>query len=113
MRLCGCRPFFYHKLRGKVCDVSGLLCVAKHAKNVTKAPKEMGCECPSLCNTVTYLPQTPKFTKWYGVITEKRILLSNSFLSEKGIRLFRQENNFPMGLATSHDEISQRRAIWF
>lgn len=64
MKLCGCRPFFYHKLGGKLCDISGLLCVAKHARNITKSPKEIGCECPSLCNTVTYLPQTPKFTKW-------------------------------------------------
>lgn len=82
LKLCGCRPFFYHTLgntyrtitsslirvicfvAGKVCNITGLLCVSKHVNYITKNPSEIGCKCPQLCNTITYLPQIPKIQKW-------------------------------------------------
>lgn len=47
-----------------MCNITGLLCVAKHASFITKNPSEIGCKCPQLCNMITYLPLITKIRKW-------------------------------------------------
>lgn len=64
LKLCGCRPLFYHNFNGKLCDLKGLLCIAQNSKYLTKPPSQIGCDCPQPCNIIIYFPQVPKFTKW-------------------------------------------------
>nr|CAH7764769.1 unnamed protein product [Callosobruchus chinensis] len=64
LKLCGCKPFFYHFLDGKPCDIKGLLCLSKHADLITQPPSKSGCKCPQPCNLISYLPQIPKYARW-------------------------------------------------
>ncbi|CAH1969817.1 unnamed protein product [Acanthoscelides obtectus] len=64
LKLCGCKPFFYHFLDGKTCDIRGLLCLSGHADIITQSPLRVGCKCAQPCNLISYLPQIPKFTRW-------------------------------------------------
>ncbi|XP_074038745.1 sodium channel protein Nach isoform X1 [Leptinotarsa decemlineata] len=65
LKLCGCKPFFYHFLaKGKVCDISGLICLSKYATQLTREPSQLGCTCPQPCHLISYLPLNPKYTKW-------------------------------------------------
>ncbi|GJQ87001.1 hypothetical protein Trydic_g12584 [Trypoxylus dichotomus] len=71
-KLCGCRPFFYHNLGGKLCDLKGLICVADYSQYLLQPPSKLGCDCPQPCNIVTYLPQIPKITLWeYGYFDQR------------------------------------------
>ncbi|RZC36042.1 pickpocket protein 11-like, partial [Asbolus verrucosus] len=63
IKLCGCRPFFYHNFGGKICNVTGLVCLSKYFYYIMKPPSQIGCQCPQPCDIVTYFPQVPKFTK--------------------------------------------------
>ncbi|KAJ3659698.1 hypothetical protein Zmor_011372 [Zophobas morio] len=81
LRLCGCKPFFYHKLDGKVCNLSGLLCLARHAEDIIKPPSQINCNCPSPCDIITYFPQVPKVTKWEYGYFEQRITFRWALLS--------------------------------
>ncbi|KAJ8965038.1 hypothetical protein NQ314_004436 [Rhamnusium bicolor] len=72
LKLCGCKPFFYHFLAGKVCDIKGLMCLSKYADNITQSPSQIGCKCPQPCDLIVYLPQIPKYTKWeYGYFDQR------------------------------------------
>ncbi|CAH1173544.1 unnamed protein product [Phaedon cochleariae] len=64
IKLCGCKPHFYHFLDGPVCTISGLLCLSKYSEELTKPASEVGCVCPQPCHIITYLPLNPKYTKW-------------------------------------------------
>ncbi|XP_065170058.1 acid-sensing ion channel 5-like [Atheta coriaria] len=71
-KLCGCRPFFYHKFSGRECDLSELLCVAKYSKEITRPPTELGCNCPEPCDFIKYLAEAPKVTMWeYGYFDQR------------------------------------------
>lgn len=72
MKHCHCKPFFYHTLPGKYCDMKGLLCMAKYASNLTQSPSTLGCKCPQDCNLIKYLPMPPKRTVWqYGYFDQR------------------------------------------
>ncbi|KAJ8919002.1 hypothetical protein NQ315_016906 [Exocentrus adspersus] len=72
LKLCGCKPFFYHFLPGKVCDINGLLCLSKHVDKITDNPARIGCKCPQPCDLIVYLPQMIKCTKWeYGYFDQR------------------------------------------
>ncbi|XP_064212424.1 sodium channel protein Nach-like isoform X1 [Tribolium castaneum] len=72
LKLCGCRPIFYHNFGGKVCDIKGHLCLAQHSDYITKRPSQIGCDCPQPCDIIIYFPQVPKFTKWeYGYFEQR------------------------------------------
>ncbi|XP_017781531.1 PREDICTED: uncharacterized protein LOC108566244 [Nicrophorus vespilloides] len=72
LKLCGCKPFFYNNLPGKVCDLKGMQCVAKYSELITGPPIKLGCNCPQPCDLITYLPQVPKITVWeYGYFDQR------------------------------------------
>lgn len=72
LKLCECKPFFYPFLSGKICDVKGMLCLAKHKEKFLLPPSEIDCFCPPTCDLVAYLPQVPKITKWeYGYFDQR------------------------------------------
>ncbi|KAJ3627952.1 hypothetical protein MTP99_015287 [Tenebrio molitor] len=73
LKLCGCRPFFYHNLGGKICNLTGLICLSRHADRITQPPSQIGCQCPQPCNIITYFPQVPKLTRWEHGYFEQRI----------------------------------------
>ncbi|KAJ8985058.1 hypothetical protein NQ317_019741 [Molorchus minor] len=73
LKLCGCKPFFYHFLGGKVCDIRGLLCLSKYANRIMQPPSQIGCKCPQPCELITYLPQIPQYTKWEHGYFDSRI----------------------------------------
>ncbi|KAK9731145.1 Amiloride-sensitive sodium channel [Popillia japonica] len=72
-KLCGCRPFFYHNLAGRICDLKGLLCVAEHVQYLLQPASKLGCDCPQPCNIIAYLPQSPKITLWESGYFDQRI----------------------------------------
>ncbi|KAJ8956497.1 hypothetical protein NQ318_019215, partial [Aromia moschata] len=73
LKLCGCKPFFYHFLAGKTCDIKGLLCLSKYADRITQPPSQIGCKCPQPCDLITYFPQVPKSTKWERGFFDQKI----------------------------------------
>ncbi|KAI4459077.1 amiloride-sensitive sodium channel-related [Holotrichia oblita] len=72
-KLCGCKPFFYNNLAGKICDLKGLLCVADHSQYLLQPASKLGCDCPQPCNIIAYLPQSPKITLWESGYFDQRI----------------------------------------
>lgn len=62
--LCGCKPFFYNFLPGKVCNMEGLLCLSRYSHFFNQSTGAIGCNCPQPCNLMVYLKQIPKITEW-------------------------------------------------
>ncbi|CAH1165036.1 unnamed protein product [Phyllotreta striolata] len=53
-----------YTIKGKTCNVTGLLCLAKYKKQLLENPKSLGCKCPQTCNFINYLPEIPKLVVW-------------------------------------------------
>ncbi|GLV31946.1 pickpocket 3 [Carabus blaptoides fortunei] len=73
MRVCGCKPFFYHTLGGKICDVNGMVCLAKHTEHFAQSASKMGCNCLEPCRVITYFAQIPKMTEWVAGYFDQRV----------------------------------------
>jgi hypothetical protein len=58
---------------GKICNLTGLICLSRHADRITQPPSQIGCQCPQPCNIITYFPQVPKLTRWEHGYFEQRI----------------------------------------
>lgn len=73
---------------GKTCDINGLVCLSRYARNITQSPTEIGCKCPQPCDLITYIPQVPKLNNWY-----KKYVKLHSFFLLISI-YFKFKNNF-------------------
>lgn len=69
LKFCGCMPFFYAVSGVKVCDIDGMLCLARHANETRFDAKNPGsknwyntdnCTCLSLCETVIMTKMSTK-----------------------------------------------------
>ncbi|XP_048526644.1 pickpocket protein 28-like [Dendroctonus ponderosae] len=81
MEKCGCRPFFYPFLYGKICNLDGLLCLAKISYLFNNSTETFGCSCPQPCNLMVYLKQVPKITQWAQEFFDQRITFRWGLLS--------------------------------
>ncbi|XP_014245168.1 sodium channel protein Nach-like [Cimex lectularius] len=67
-RLCGCVPYFYRKTDLKICDVNGMLCLAKYKERLLKllhdGVKEQ-CQCVPPCNDVNYSIHGDSLSPWF------------------------------------------------
>ncbi|CAH1404772.1 unnamed protein product [Nezara viridula] len=66
---CGCAPYFYKKEEGiPVCNVEGLACLAKYAKNLIRMQDKNGkgkkCDCAFLCETTDFYIDKNAVRKW-------------------------------------------------
>ncbi|KAF7266909.1 hypothetical protein GWI33_019836 [Rhynchophorus ferrugineus] len=64
IKMCGCKPYFYKFIGGKVCDIQGLLCLSSLAHIFNQSFEYFDCICPQPCNLMVYLKETPHLTKW-------------------------------------------------
>lgn len=63
-KLCGCLPHFYRRLSNeKVCDVSGLHCLANHKERLIALKHE--CECYPNCEDVNYIVDNLDTRQWF------------------------------------------------
>ncbi|KAK4883612.1 hypothetical protein RN001_006931 [Aquatica leii] len=73
MQRCKCRPFFYHFMQGKVCNISGMICISKYAKELVLSASNFNCYCPQPCHIVAYLPLPPKSATWTSGYFDQRL----------------------------------------
>ncbi|KAF5278353.1 hypothetical protein FQA39_LY05842 [Lamprigera yunnana] len=63
-QLCGCVPHFYRHLADeRICDVSGLHCLAKYSERLITLGKE--CACYPNCNEVNYVVEEQDSKEWF------------------------------------------------
>ncbi|KAF5270429.1 hypothetical protein FQR65_LT05617 [Abscondita terminalis] len=73
MQKCKCRPFFYHFMKGKVCNITGMICISKYIKELILDSSKFNCYCPQPCHIVAYLPQAPKSATWTSGYFDQRL----------------------------------------
>ncbi|XP_060525278.1 sodium channel protein Nach-like [Cylas formicarius] len=73
MNRCGCKPFFYIFLEGKICDIDGLICLARYSNLFKAAITKNECQCPQPCHHILYLKESSKLTRWQTSYFEQRI----------------------------------------
>lgn len=62
LELCGCKPFFYPFVAGKICTTDGLDCLHKNGWPGSVATA--ACECPKACTEVLYVRESFKRHRW-------------------------------------------------
>lgn len=70
LKTCGCKPFYYKFLSGKLCDIQGLLCLSHKFSTIYNTST---CKCPQPCNLMVYLRQVPRVTRWETGYFDQRI----------------------------------------
>ncbi|CAG9134461.1 unnamed protein product [Plutella xylostella] len=66
LMFCGCRPYFYIKGDGKVCDTSGMACIGRNVEILINLPKNLAkCSCLPQCAELNYYSHTKKIVIRY------------------------------------------------
>ncbi|XP_053623489.1 sodium channel protein Nach-like [Plodia interpunctella] len=61
MMFCGCRPYFYVKGDGPICDAQGMACIGRNVEILINLPKNLAkCSCMPQCNELNYYSHTKK-----------------------------------------------------
>ncbi|XP_043494290.1 uncharacterized protein LOC122519108 [Polistes fuscatus] len=65
---CGCYPHFLRRIHDvPICNTAQLRCIGKIQRSGLLNVKPLSCDCPYNCNTVVYLMEDIKLTKWKEV----------------------------------------------
>ncbi|XP_030746462.1 sodium channel protein Nach-like [Sitophilus oryzae] len=81
VKTCGCKPFFYNFLGGKVCNIKGLVCLSQIHHLFNQSLQTLDCACPQPCDLIVYLKDTPQLTKWETGFFGERITFRWGLLS--------------------------------